>query len=149
MKNMKTIIVYYSKHHDNTKKILDAIKEVDESVVLFDVLNKEEIDIAQYDRVGLASGLYFGKVAKQLVEYAEKNLPDNKEIFFVTTHGAPMLGGSLRSIKKVVKKKRCKIIGAFSCRGYDTYVFKKHGGIAKGHPNEKDIKRAIKFYSSL
>lgn len=40
-------------------------------------------------------------------------------------------------------KKRSKVIGKFGCRGYDTFgPFKLVGGIAKGHPNEEDIKRS-------
>ena len=146
---MKTVILYYSKHHNNTKKILDALKEEDDSLVLFDITSKEEIDLNQFNRIGLASGMYFGKVAPQLVDYADKHLPEHKDVFFITTHGAPLIGGLLSTIKIVVKKKRCRIIGKFHCRGYDTYVFKKRGGIAKGHPNEKDVLKAIKFYKNL
>lgn len=146
---MKTAIIYYSKHHGNTKKILDAIKSIDDSIVLIDVTKKEEMDLNQFDRIGLASGIYFGKVAKELVEYTDKNLPENKDVFFIVTLGSPLFAGSLGTIKKLTKKKRCKIIGKFHCRGYDTYVFKKRGGIAKGHPNSKDIARATKFYKEL
>ena len=142
-------ILYYSKHHENTKKVLNALHETDRSLVLVDVTGKEEIDLNPYDRIGLASGMYFGKVATQLVDYAIKNLPEGKDVFFLTTHGAPLVGGRLGSIKKVVKAKHCKIIGKFHCRGYDTYVFKKRGGIAKGHPNGKDIQKAIRFYEKL
>ena len=34
---MKTVIVYYSKHHGNTKKLLDVIAGADPTVVLIDV----------------------------------------------------------------------------------------------------------------
>ena len=34
---MKTVIVYYSQHHGNTNKLIDAIAAVDPSVVLIDV----------------------------------------------------------------------------------------------------------------
>lgn len=41
---MKTAIIYYSQHHGNTKKLLDAIaaKEV---VTLIDVLENKEADL--------------------------------------------------------------------------------------------------------
>lgn len=146
---MRTAIIFYSAHHKNTKKILDALIELDDSLVLIDVLKKEDIDLNQFDYIGLASGIYFSKVAPQLVEYVKNNLPENKNVFFITTHGAPLFGGTLNSIRKVVKQKHSKIIGKFHCRGFDTYVFKKRGGIAKGHPNDKDIAKAIKFFKSL
>ena len=31
---MKTAIVYYSKHHENTKKLLDAIAQEDEVTLM-------------------------------------------------------------------------------------------------------------------
>ena len=35
---MKTAVVYYSKHHGNTKKLLDAIKSASsDEITLFDV----------------------------------------------------------------------------------------------------------------
>jgi hypothetical protein len=37
---MTTAIIYYSKHHGNTKRLLDA-------------------DLSSFDRIGLASGIYF------------------------------------------------------------------------------------------
>lgn len=145
---MKTAIVYYSKHHNNTKKIIDALKEEDSTIDLIDVTSKEDIDLSTYDRIGLASGIYFSSYAKQMLSFALNNLPEGKDVFFIYTHGAP-IGGFTRSIKKIVKKKNCKVIGKFHCRGYDTYVFKRFGGIAKGRPNGKDIAKAVKFYKSL
>ena len=145
---MKTAIVYYSKHHNNTKKVLDALKEEDSTIDLIDVNSNENVDLSTYDRIGLASGIYFSSYAKQVVSFALNNLPEGKDVFLIYTHGAP-IGGFTRSIKKIVKKKKCYIIGTFHCRGYDTYVFKRFGGIAKGRPNSKDITKAIKFYKSL
>ena len=54
---MKTAIIYYSKHHGNTKKLLDAIAKADESVVLIDVTKEKYADLSSFDRIGLASGI--------------------------------------------------------------------------------------------
>ena len=45
---MKTAIVYYSKHHGNTKKLLDAIAASDPSVDLFDVTSTPAEDMTTY-----------------------------------------------------------------------------------------------------
>ena len=38
----------------------------------------------------------------------------------------------------------------YHCRGYDTFgFFEKIGGIAKGHPNEKDFKKAREFIKNI
>ncbi len=62
----KTAIVYYSQHHGNTKKILDAIAGYDKDVTLIDVLDRHEVDLTGYDRIGFASGIYYGEFAEQL-----------------------------------------------------------------------------------
>ena len=48
---MNTAIIYYSKHHGNTKKLLDGIKAVDPSVVLIDVTAGGAADLSSYDRM--------------------------------------------------------------------------------------------------
>ena len=146
---MTTAIVYYSRHHENTLKLLKSIQEVDPSLVLVDVTKEPDFDLSRFDRIGFASGIYFSKFAKQIVEYEEKHLPNGKEVFFIYTHGAPVIAFVLHQVKKIAKKKESKILGSFHSRGYDTYVMKRFGGIAKKHPNEKDFKRLQKFYQKL
>ena len=144
-----TAIVYYSKHHGNTKKLLDAIVAEDNSVALIDVTEQPDADLLSYDRIGLASGIYFSSFAKQIIAFAEAHLPGNKDVFYIYTHGAPV-GGFLRGIRAVAKKKHCHEIGKYHCYGFDTFgPFGKIGGIAKGHPNEKEISKAVEFYRSL
>ncbi|MBR4451452.1 MAG: flavodoxin [Clostridia bacterium] len=146
---MKTAIIYYSKHHGNTKKLLDAIAEADESVVLIDVTKEKYADLSSFERIGLASGIYFTSYAKQVVSFAEAHLPENIDVFYIYTHGAPV-GGFLKNIRRVVKKKNCRELGRYHCYGYDTVGwFKKIGGISKGHPTEKETAAAVKFYQSL
>ena len=145
---MRTAIVYYSKHHGNTKKLLDAIAAASE-VTLIDVTQSPLTDLTAFDRIGLASGIYLNKYAKQLLDYAEKYLPENKEVFYVYTHGAPSLA-PLKEIRAIVSEKKCKEIGSYHCRGFDTVgPFRFVGGIAKGHPTEKEINNAVKFIKNL
>lgn len=46
---MRTAIVYYSKHHGNTKKLLDAIAAADENVTLIDVTECSEADLSSFE----------------------------------------------------------------------------------------------------
>ena len=92
---MKTAILYYSKHHGNTKKLLDAIKTVDQDVNLLDVTTAGAVDLSGYDRIGIASGIYYTSFAKQVISYASDHLPEGKPAFFIYTHGAPT--GGLRA----------------------------------------------------
>ncbi len=145
---MKTAIVFYSKHHGNTKKLLDAIAAAEE-FTLIDVTENAGADLSDYDRIGFASGIYYSSFAKQILAYASEHLPENKDVFYIYTHGAPV-GGFLKGIRAIAEKKHCRELGAYHCLGYDTFgPFKFVGGIAKGHPTEDDIAGAVKFYQQL
>lgn len=145
---MKTAIVYYSTHHGNTKKLLDAIAEKNE-VALIDVTKQTSADISEYDRIGFASGIYFASFAKEIKEYAEMHLPEGKDIFYIYTHGAPK-GNFLKAMREIATQKHCKELGEYRCLGYDTFgPFKLVGGIAKGHPTEEEITGAVNFYENL
>lgn len=146
---MTTAIVYYSKHHGNTKKLLDAIAAVDNTVTLIDVTEQPRADLSSFDRVGLASGIYYSAFAKQMLTFAEAHLPEGKDVFYLYTHGAPV-GGFLKGMREIADRKRCRELGAYHCLGYDTFgPFKLVGGIAKGHPTEEEIAEAVRFYQSL
>ena len=49
---MTTAIVYYSQHHGNTKKLLDAIKAAAPSVNLIDVIKTPDTDLSSYQETG-------------------------------------------------------------------------------------------------
>lgn len=145
---MKTAIVYYSRHHGNTKKLVDAIAAKND-VDLIDVTAQPSADLTGYDRIGFASGIYYNSFAKQLLSFAETSLPEGKDVFYLFTHGAPK-GVFLTSMRKIAEQKNCREIGSYHCLGFDTFgPFKLLGGIAKGHPTEKEIKGAVEFYSKL
>ena len=145
---MITAIVYYSKHHGNTKKLLDAIAAKND-VTLIDVVASPSADLSGYDRIGFASGIYYTAFAKQIMAYAEEHLPENKAVFYIYTHGAPK-GEFLKGMREIAGKKHCREIGEYHCQGFDTFgPFKLVGGIAKGHPTAEEIAGAVKFYQGL
>ena len=146
---MKTAIIYFSRHHGNTKKLLDAIADFDQDVELIDVTAAAGKDLGQYDRVGLASGICYANFAKQLVKYASDNLPEQKPVFFIYTYGAPK-GDFLKAIREITQGKKCPELGEYRCQGFDTFgPFKLVGGIAKGHPTQEEISSAVAFYQKL
>ena len=145
---MSTAIVYYSQHHGNTKKLLDAIASKN-AVTLIDVTQQPDADLSAFDRIGFASGIYFSSFAKQLLVFADAHLPESKDVFFIYTHGAPV-GGFLKAMREIARKKRCQEIGSYHCLGFDTFgPFKLVGGVAKGHPTQEEIRGAVEFYMGL
>lgn len=146
---MKTAIVYASLHHGNTKKVLDEIVRHDPALTLIDTAAVKEADLSGFDRIGIASGVAFGKYYQQVLTFLEKNLPEDKPVFFIHTGGAPHLRDD-SAAKAISDAKHCPALGTFCCRGFDTFgPFRLIGGIAKGHPNAKELARAVAFYRSL
>lgn len=146
---MKTAIIYYSRHHENTKKLLDAIKEKHPEVDLFDVTVHPDVDLNGYDRIGFASGIYYSKFQKSLLQFAKDNMPDGKQTFFIYTYGAEKKGYT-KAIGEAVRERNASVLGEYGCFGFNTFgPFKLIGGMAKGHPNADEIKMAVKFYEKL
>lgn len=145
---MKTAICYYSRHHGNTLKILEAIAQEGE-VDLIDVTTRQMVRLETYDCIGLASGIYGFEFHKAVVAFARQYLPQGKPVFFVYTYGGAK-GNGAKSLSALAKQKGCPVLGEFSCKGYDTFgPFKLVGGIAKGRPNVRDLENARKFYQDL
>lgn len=145
---MKTAIVYYSKHHGNTEKLVKAIS-VEHEVTLYNVLGKADADLTGYDRIGFASGIYFSNFAKQILDFAERNLPEQKEVFLIATCGSQRKN-YFDGIRKVISEKQGTEIGNYLCLGFDTFgPFKLVGGVAKGHPTQEEVDGAVRFYDNL
>ena len=145
---MKTAIIYYSNHHGNTKKVLDAIKAGND-VELIDVTTDKSADLTAFDRIGIASGIYYSSIAKPLAAFAREKIPEEKEVFFIGTCGSKRKG-YFDEIRSINDEKKCRYLGEFLCQGYDTFgPFKLVGGIAKGHPTSDELSDAVKFYEGL
>ena len=144
-----TAIIYYSKHHGNTKKLLDAIAAEDPEVEFVDVTEKHELDLRRYDKIGFASGIYYNKFAEQVLNFAKVNLPTGKDVFFIATAGNPTKS-CFNSIADVAKSKHSNELGRYISKGFDTYgPFRLVGGLQKGHPTEEEIQGAVNFYKGL
>lgn len=145
---MKTAIVYYSRHHENTKKLLTEIEKHYE-VTLIDVNEEPDVELSEFDCIGFASGIYYSRFQKKLIKYAEENMPSKKSTFFIYTYGAEKKGYT-DAIAEAVKKHDARILGEYGCFGFNTFgPFKLIGGIAKGHPDTDELRGAVSFYGSL
>lgn len=145
---MKTAIVYYSEHHGNTKKLLDAIaKQAD--ITLIKASDKQQTDLTAYDVIGFASGIYFQKFHETVLQFANKNLPQGKKVFLIYTCGLKR-NSYTNAMKKMIDSKGAQMLGTYACPGFDTYgPFKLVGGIAKGRPDDRDMTNAVKFFKEL
>lgn len=145
---MKTAIVYHSEHHDNTKKLLDAIA-VEGDVTLIKASDNKNTDLSAYDLIGFASGNYYSKFHDSVLEYAERYLPQGKKVFIIYTYGVQKDKCTV-GIKQTLDSKSSQFLGDYGCKGFDTFgPFKLVGGVAKGHPNDEDIAGAVNFFKGI
>ena len=143
---MKTAIVYYSKHHGNTLKLLEALKAKDPDIVMIDVLGNPDPDLSSFDVIGAASGIYSSKFAKQLTTFLRQNLPSSRKVFALYSCGQ-LRPGYTDEIKSIASERSCEYLGEYGCLGFDTFgPFKLIGGLAKGHPTAAEIEGAVIFY---
>ena len=77
----KVVIIYASTHHGSTKKLVDAISDKYD-IIQIDATKEEKADLSQYDMIGFASGIDFGKFYPSVEEFLVNNLPKSKKVFF-------------------------------------------------------------------
>ena len=145
-RKMKKAIVYTSVHHGNTEKLVKRIAE-ECQVDLIDAIKQMNADLDDYDMIGFASGIYYSKFHQSILKFSEENLSADKKVFLICTYGG---SANFKSIEQILNKKHASVVGKFGCKGYDTFgPFKLVGGIAKGHPDEEDMKNAVDFVKGL
>ena len=145
---MKTAVCYYSRHHGNTRKVLEAMAEEGETD-LIDVTARQSVCLEEYDCIGFASGIYTFAFHPAVAEFARQYLPQGKPVFFVDTYGG-FRGSGPKAVAEIAREKGCPVLGEFHCKGYDTFgPFRLVGGIAKGRPNIRDLENARRFFREV
>jgi flavodoxin len=158
---MKTLIVVYSYHHNNTQKVAEVFAKVlDAQIKTPQQINPEELQ--DYDLVGFGSGIDTGKNYKELLDFADR-LPQvtDKKAFVFSTSGMPVGISSQQrleeytrkchtTLKETLQSKGYMVVDEFGCAGFNTNKFLKwFGGINKGRPNAEDLKHAETFAEKL
>ena len=148
---MKSIVIFQSVHKGNTKKIAEVLAgELDAKLVKPGEIKVN--DLKNYDLVGMGSGIYFGKHHQDILNLVEKVPPTvGQKVFIFSTAGPPQLKFIWHNaLRNILKEKNFKIVGEFTCVGYDEVgPLKRIGGINKDRPNKNDIEKAKRFANSL
>ncbi len=156
---MRSLIILFSYHHNNTRKIAEAMA----AVLGAEIKSPQEInpaEFSQYDLVGFGSGIYGYQHHTSLLDLVDK-LPqaNNRRAFIFSTTGAPIAFGQSaltealeqhEPLKEKLQSKGYVVVDEFICAGFNTNSFLKlFGGINKGRPNAADIKHAEEFAQHL
>jgi flavodoxin len=145
---MKTAIVVASKHHGNTRKLVDRIA-ASSDVTVIDALRDSDADLSCYELIGFASGIACGRIYKQISDCIEKRLPEGKRVFFLYTCARDDKD-FMAAARQSAEARGCKVLGAYGCTGFNTFgPLKLFGGMNKGHPDEKELAGALSFFEAL
>ena len=146
---MKSVIVYASPHHGNTRKVAERMA-VKSGARLVDILREDLPDLSGYGLIGLASGAYFGTLHKEIVRLAgEAVFAPEQRVFLVDTCGVRYKDYTYK-VRLLLEERGVVCLGRFQCPGYDTYgPWKYLGGIRRGRPNEHDLQMAEQFIQQL
>lgn len=144
----KIAIVYASIHHKNTEKLLEGVAR-NLAVDLFDLTKDGSPALSDYDAVGYASGIYAGRMHKQIYRLLKEhpNLP--KKAIALCTSGVGK-GNFVKRFARFLEVNGFEVMGCFECKGFDTFgPLKWIGGVGKGRPDDQDILEAAKFVEEM
>jgi len=148
---MKSLLVLFSYHHNNTEKIANVFAKVlDAQIKTPQQINPEELQ--EYSLIGFGSGIYGAKHHKGLLDLADRlpQVTDRKAFIFSTSSNLEPLSKNHSSLKEKLQSKGYVIVDEFTCAGFNTNSFSKlWGGINKGRPNAEDLKHAEEFAQNL
>ena len=154
---VKSLVIVFSYHHNNTEKIAKVIA----GVLNAPVKTPRQVmpgDLAGFDLIGFGSGINSATFDPSVLDLAER-LPvsTGKKAFLFSTYGAPACIADRKFIEKNHEQMRRKlqakgyaIVGEFGCAGWNTNSFLKYfGGLNKGRPDAGDLRHAEEFAKGM
>ncbi len=150
---MKSVIVLYSYHHNNTEKLAQVFsKTLDAPIMRLEDVTPDSI--SEYDLIGFGSGIYGDQFHPSLLEFADQ-LPSvsGKKVFLFSTAAMTSerkIATDHSKIKDKLESKGYEMVGEYQCPGFNTNSFLKYlGGMNKGRPNAKDLQKAEELAEQL
>ena len=149
---MKTLLVVYSYHHNNTQKIAEVFAKVlDAKIITPQQTNPKEL---KYRFGGFRRR---NRQRKTLQSTAGLRRPTTqrtgKKAFIFSTSGVsnPKYKAKIHTaLREKLQTKGYTIVDEFNCHGFNTNSFLKvFGGMNKGRPDAEDLKHAEEFAQNL
>ncbi len=157
----KVLLVVYSYHHGNTRKIAEAMAgELGAEIRTPAQVSPETL--AGYDLVGFGAGIDSGRHYKPILDLADR-LPhvEDRPAFLFSTCGIPaslargdiparQVEGNHAALREKLRDRGYRIAGEWGCLGFNTNLFLKFfGGVNKGRPDGNDLEGAKAFARGL
>ncbi len=150
---MKSLLVLFSYHHNNTEKIANVFAKVlDAKIKTPQQIDPEELQ--EYGLVGFGSGIYGATHHESLLDLADKlpKVTTGRAFLFSTggITGESKAADDHSPLREKLQSKGYVIVDEFQCVGFNTNSFLKYfGGMNKGRPNAEDLKHAEEFAQNL
>jgi len=149
----KCLVIVCSYHHNNTAKLANEFSKV----LHAEVKTPEQVDLLElekYELIGFGGGIDSGKHYKPLLDLVNRLPYEKQKTGFIFSTSAMQGENKVKNdhslLREILESKGYKIVGEFSCKGFNTNSFLKYfGGMNKGRPNVEDMKNAEKFAISL
>ncbi|MFC1486404.1 flavodoxin family protein [Thermoproteota archaeon] len=149
---MKSLLVVFSYHHNNTEKVAKVFANVLDA----EIKTPQQVDpkdLQEYDLVGFGAGIDSGKHYKVILDLADKLHVNNKNAFIFSTAamtGEKKLAKDHSTLREKLESKGYNVVDEFQCKGFNTNSFMRFlGGMNRGRPNAKDLKNAEEFAQNL
>ena len=150
---MKSLLMVYSYHHMSTEKVAKVFAQVLDAPIKTPQQTDPK-EPQKYDLVGFGAGIDSGKHYSPMLDFADK-LPEvnNKKAFIFSTAGLSSdkkRGKDHSCLREKLESKGYVIVDEFQCKGHNTNSLLKYlGGMNRGRPNDKDLKKAEEFAQNL
>jgi flavodoxin len=150
---LRSLVVVFSYHHNNTAKIAEVIA----NVLGAEVKTPEQVypeELREYGLIGFGSGIYSATFDPSVLTLADRlSYAAGKKAFLFSTYGAPafianreFIEKNHQQVRENLQVKGYTVIGEFGCAGWNTNSFLKYfGGLNKGKPDAKDLLNAEAF----
>jgi flavodoxin len=150
---MKSLILLYSYHHNNTEKIAHVFSRILEAPIK----RTRDLDpgvVNEYDLVGFGSGIYSDQHHPSMIEFVDSLPPmSGKKAFIFSTAGMSNEGKTATDhspIRDKLESKGYTVVAEYQCVGFNTNSFLKYfGGMNKGRPNANDLKKAEEIATKI
>jgi len=133
---LRSLVIVFSYHHNNTEKIANTIAKV----LGAEVKTPEQVypeQLREYDLIGFGSGIYSATFDPSVLNLADRlSCAAGKKAFLFSTYGAPSFVANREFVEKnhdemreKLKVKGYTVIGEFGCAGW-----KRLPGICRRKP---------------
>lgn len=144
---MKAAVFYYSRHHGNTRKVLEAMAR-EGGLTLVDVTGHQAVRLEEYDCVASPPASITGSFRRRCSNAPGSGCGGKGRVFCLYLRRTPPR--LHRGHRRIAREKNCPVLGEYGCKGYDTFgPFRLVGGIAKGHPDGRELEAARAFYRKI